>query len=79
MIAKKKKKKYFLKKQNSKTYKTKHKYPRCHYKEETLLHLWEYLKATNDMVILRLKAKKKLFKLIKQSEKFKNLDNLSFR
>src|SRR6201992_3286334 len=65
-----------LKKRNPKTYKTEHKCPRCHYEEETLSHLWECSKATNDMVILRLKAKKKLFKLIRQSEKFKNLDDL---
>ena len=65
-----------LKKRNPHFYKPEHKCPRCHQKEETLIHLQECSKATNDMVILRLKARKKLFKLIKQSERFKNLDDL---
>src|SRR5581483_307010 len=45
-----------LKKRNPHIYKPEHKCPRCHQKEETLIHLWECSKATNDMVILRLKA-----------------------
>ena len=61
-----------LKKWNFKTYKTEYKYSKCYYEKETLSYLQEYLKATNNMVILQLKAKKKLFRLIKQSGRFKN-------
>ena len=65
-----------LKKRNPKLYKKDYKCPRCNQNEETLTHLWECEKAANDMVILRLKAKKNLFKLIKNSNKFNNVDNL---
>ena len=63
-------------KRNPKTYKEYNKCPRCFKDKETLTHLWDCSKANNDLVILSLKAKKKLFKLISQSNKFKQTDEL---
>ncbi len=65
-----------LKKRNPKIYRSDFNCPRCHKDKETLVHLWECSKATNDIIQLRLKARKKLFKLISQSKKFKNTDEL---
>jgi ribonuclease HI len=58
-------------KRNPKVYKQEYKCPRCLQDTETLNHLWECSNANNDLILLSLKAKKKLFKLIDKSEKFK--------
>ena len=65
-----------LKKRKPTVYKPNTKCPRCHNKEETISHLWECSKANNDIVILSIKARKRLFKLITQSKQFKDIDML---
>jgi ribonuclease HI/transcription elongation factor Elf1 len=65
-----------LKKRNPKIYLKSFNCPRCDKDKETLSHLWNCKKANNDIILLCLKMKNKLFKLIRKGDRFKNLDDL---
>jgi ribonuclease HI len=66
-----------LKKRQPHIYKAEYLCARCRAKEETITHLWECSKATNDIITLRIRARRRLFKLIdQQSEKFNRKEAL---